>query len=109
MERPVARWADATDFAPLRSALHEAFPLQRLTLRTHQSPATDGEISLGFGDGEAIESVLIPEGSAGRCASPPRRVRIGVCSAPPADGIPAQSVGWRNRGAGARADLADPA
>ena len=63
-QRPVARWADATDLpAPLRSALHEAFPLQRLTLRTHQVSSDGTEKFLwALADGEAIESVLIPEG-----------------------------------------------
>ena len=63
-QRPVARWADATDLpAPLRAALDEAFPLTRLTLRTHQV-STDGtqKFLWALDDGEAIESVLIPEG-----------------------------------------------
>ena len=63
-QRPVARWADATDLpAPLRSALDDAFPLQRLTLRTHQVSSDGTEKFLwALADGEAIESVLIPEG-----------------------------------------------
>ena len=63
-QRPVASWADATDLpAPLRAALDGAFPLQRLTLRTHQV-STDGtqKFLWALDDGEAIESVLIPEG-----------------------------------------------
>jgi 23S rRNA (adenine2503-C2)-methyltransferase len=63
-QRPVARWADATELpAPLRAALEESFPLLRLTLRTHQV-STDGteKFLWALSDGEAIESVLIPEG-----------------------------------------------
>ena len=63
-QRPVASWADATDLAvPLRAALDEAFPLRRLTLRTHQV-SNDGtqKFLWALDDGEAIESVLIPEG-----------------------------------------------
>jgi 23S rRNA (adenine2503-C2)-methyltransferase len=62
--RPVARWADATDLpASLRAALDEAFPLQRLPLRTHQESSDGTEKFLwALDDGEAIESVLIPEG-----------------------------------------------
>jgi 23S rRNA (adenine2503-C2)-methyltransferase len=65
-QRPVARWADATELpAPLRAALEDAFPLPRPTLRTHQQSSDGTEKflwALGGGDGEAIESVLIPEG-----------------------------------------------
>jgi len=63
-QRPVARWADVTDLpAPLRAALDDAFPLLRLTLRTHQVSSDGTEKFLwGLADGEAIESVLIPEG-----------------------------------------------
>jgi 23S rRNA (adenine2503-C2)-methyltransferase len=63
-ERPVASWADATDLpAPLRTALDEAFPLLRLALRTHQVSSDGTEKFLWtLADGEAIESVLIPEG-----------------------------------------------
>ena len=63
-QRPVARWADATELpASLRGALDEAFPLFRLTLRTHQVSSDGTEKFLwGLSDGEAIESVLIPEG-----------------------------------------------
>jgi 23S rRNA (adenine2503-C2)-methyltransferase len=60
----VASWADATDVpAPLRAALDEVFPLKRLTLRTQQV-STDGtqKFLWALDDGEAIESVLIPEG-----------------------------------------------
>ena len=63
-QRPVARWDDASELpAPLRAALHEAFPLRQLTLRTHQV-STDGteKFLWVLDDGEAIESVLIPEG-----------------------------------------------
>jgi len=63
-QRPVGRWAEATDLpAPLRTALDEAFPLKRLTLRTHQVSSDGTEKFLwALDDGEAIESVLIPEG-----------------------------------------------
>ena len=63
-QRPVGRWADATELpAPLRAALDEAFPLKRLALRTHQL-SSDGtqKFLWALDDGEAIESVLIPEG-----------------------------------------------
>src|SRR5947207_173181 len=63
-QRPVPGWADATDLAvSLRTALAEAFPLERLTLRTHQVSSDGTEKFLwSLADGEAIESVLIPEG-----------------------------------------------
>jgi 23S rRNA (adenine2503-C2)-methyltransferase len=63
-QRPVAGWADATELpAPLRTALDEAFPLPRLTLRTSQRSSDGTEKFLWtLDDGEAIESVLIPEG-----------------------------------------------
>jgi 23S rRNA (adenine2503-C2)-methyltransferase len=63
-QRPVAAWRDATDLpAQLRAALEEAFPLGRLTLTTHQV-SSDGtqKFLWTLADGEAIESVLIPEG-----------------------------------------------
>jgi 23S rRNA (adenine2503-C2)-methyltransferase len=62
--RPVARWADATDLpAGLRAALEAEFPLPRLEPAAHQV-STDGteKFLWSLGDGEAIESVLIPEG-----------------------------------------------
>ena len=63
-QRPVATWKDATDLPdPLRVALDDAFPLRRLTLTTHQQSSDGTEKFLwDLGDGEAIESVLIPEG-----------------------------------------------
>ena len=63
-QRPVACWADATDLpALLRGALDEALPLRRLTLRLHQQSRDGTEKFLwSLDDGEAIESVLIPEG-----------------------------------------------
>jgi 23S rRNA (adenine2503-C2)-methyltransferase len=63
-QRAVPRWAEATDLpAPLRAALDEAFPLRRLTLGTHQVSSDGTEKFLWLlDDGEAIESVLIPEG-----------------------------------------------
>jgi 23S rRNA (adenine2503-C2)-methyltransferase len=63
-ERPVASWTDATDLpAALREALHDAFPLTRLELAAHQVSRDGTEKFLWkLADGEAIESVLIPEG-----------------------------------------------
>ena len=63
-ERPVASWADATDLpAPLRAALDAEFPLTRLPLATLQQSSDGTEKFLWrLADGEAIESVLIPEG-----------------------------------------------
>lgn len=63
-QRPVAAWTDATDLPdPLRRALDEAFPLRRLALKTHQQSSDGTEKFLwDLGDGDAIESVLIPEG-----------------------------------------------
>ena len=63
-QRPVGRWSDATDLpAALRTALDDAFPLQRLELSTHQISNDGTEKFLWMlHDGEAIESVLIPEG-----------------------------------------------
>jgi len=63
-QRPVPGWADATDLpAPLRAALAEAFPLRRLPLQTQQVSKDGTEKFLwSLEDGEAIESVLIPEG-----------------------------------------------
>jgi 23S rRNA (adenine2503-C2)-methyltransferase len=63
-QRPVARWAEATDLAvSLRTALDETFPLRRLTLKTHQVSGDGTQKFLwALDDGEAIESVLIPEG-----------------------------------------------
>lgn len=63
-QRPVGRWADATDLpAALREALDRDFPLTRLTVAAHQV-STDGteKFLWTLGDGQAIESVLIPEG-----------------------------------------------
>ncbi|HEY6092738.1 MAG TPA: 23S rRNA (adenine(2503)-C(2))-methyltransferase RlmN [Gemmatimonadales bacterium] len=63
-QRPVARWADATDLpASLRTALEQEFPLLRLALSVHQQ-SSDGtqKFLWALADGEAIESVLIPEG-----------------------------------------------
>ena len=63
-ERPLASWADATELpVPLRLALEQAFPLGRLELAAHQV-STDGteKFLWKLSDGEAIESVLIPEG-----------------------------------------------
>lgn len=63
-QRPVERWEDATDLpAELRQALASAFPLQRLRVAAHQVSADGTQKFLWeLADGEAIESVLIPEG-----------------------------------------------
>ena len=63
-ERPVARWADATDLpAPLREGLEREFPLTRLAVAAHQVSSDGTEKFLWtLADGQAIESVLIPEG-----------------------------------------------
>src|SRR2546422_5814727 len=63
-ERPAASWADATDLpAALRGALEQAFPIARLDLAAHQVSRDGTEKFLWkLADGEAIESVLIPEG-----------------------------------------------
>lgn len=63
-QRPVASWHDATDLpAALRDALTRSFPLPRLTLAVRQQ-SRDGTVKFlwRLPDGEAIESVLIPEG-----------------------------------------------
>ena len=64
-QRPVRRWADATDVPiALREALDAAFPLPSLELETRQVSRDGTEKSLWrLPDGEAVESVLIPEGS----------------------------------------------
>jgi len=63
-QRPVGSWADATELpAALRMALAAAFPLFRLTMATRQVSSDGTEKFLWtLADGEAIESVLIPEG-----------------------------------------------
>src|SRR5947208_6874215 len=63
-QRPVASWEEATELpAALRRALAEAFPLRRLRLVTRQVSRDGTEKFLWrLDDGEAIESVLIPEG-----------------------------------------------
>ena len=62
--RPVGSWREATDLpAPLRQALVDAFPLPRLETAAHQVSGDGTEKFLWrLSDGEAIESVLIPEG-----------------------------------------------
>ena len=63
-QRPVRAWDEASELpAELRAALTAAFPPPRLTLVTRQR-STDGteKYLWDLGDGEAIESVLIPEG-----------------------------------------------
>jgi 23S rRNA (adenine2503-C2)-methyltransferase len=64
-QRPVAAWAAATELpGALRRALDEAWPLPRLALETSQE-SKDGTRKMlwRLPDGEAIESVLIPEGT----------------------------------------------
>jgi 23S rRNA (adenine2503-C2)-methyltransferase len=64
-QRPVRRWADATDLpGGLRAALDEAWPLGNLEPAVRQE-SRDGTVKLlwRLEDGEAIESVLIPEGA----------------------------------------------
>src|SRR5690242_13140298 len=63
-QRPVGSWDEATELpATLRRALAADFPLRRLTLTTRQVSRDGTEKFLwDLGDGEAIESVLIPEG-----------------------------------------------
>jgi len=63
-KRPVGSWDDATELpATLRRALAEALPLRRLPLSARQVSQDGTEKYLwDLGDGEAVESVLIPEG-----------------------------------------------
>ena len=63
-ERPVGSWDDATELpAALRRDLAVAFPLHRLGLSARQVSQDGTEKYLwDLGDGEAVESVLIPEG-----------------------------------------------
>ena len=62
-QRPVGSWADATDLpAALRAQLADAFPLAQLTCDSAQQSSDGTEKFLWkLSDGEAIESVLIPE------------------------------------------------
>ncbi|HEX5385957.1 MAG TPA: 23S rRNA (adenine(2503)-C(2))-methyltransferase RlmN [Gemmatimonadales bacterium] len=62
--QPVARWADASDLPlALRDALERELPLPRLALDATQLSA-DGtrKFLWRLGDGEAVETVLIPSG-----------------------------------------------
>jgi 23S rRNA (adenine2503-C2)-methyltransferase len=64
-QRPVATWAEATELPQsLRQALDAEWPLPRLVLDTSQE-SKDGTHKMlwRLPDGEAIESVLIPEGA----------------------------------------------
>jgi len=63
-QRPVGSWDGASELpAALRHDLAAAFPLLRLTLGTHQQSRDGTEKFLWkLSDGEAVESVLIPEG-----------------------------------------------
>ena len=62
--RPLATWAEATALpVALRTALDVRWPLARLSLAAHQISRDGTEKYLWrLADGEAIESVLIPEG-----------------------------------------------
>ena len=63
-QRPVRSWSDATELpGALRSALDDAWPLDSLALGVRQE-SSDGTVKYlwRLPDGEAIESVLIPEG-----------------------------------------------
>ncbi|MBI1723527.1 MAG: 23S rRNA (adenine(2503)-C(2))-methyltransferase RlmN, partial [Gemmatimonadetes bacterium] len=64
-QRPVASWADALELpAPLRRALEVEWPFGRLGMVVRQD-SRDGTVKFlwRLPDGEAIESVLIPEGA----------------------------------------------
>src|SRR5438046_9164127 len=63
-ERPVGSWDEAAELpAALRRALTETLPLRRLALSARQVSQDGTEKYLwGLGDGEAVESVMIPEG-----------------------------------------------
>src|SRR5213592_1761708 len=63
-ERPVGSWDEAAELpAALRRALTETLPLRRLALSARQVSQDGTEKYLwDLGDGEAVESVLIPEG-----------------------------------------------
>src|SRR6266576_3161204 len=63
-ERPVGSWDEATELpAALRRALTEALPLRRWAWSARQVSQDGTEKYLwALGDGEAVESVLIPEG-----------------------------------------------
>lgn len=63
-QRPVASWSDAVELpVSLRAALAAAWPLARLAPAVRQESA-DGTVKFlwRLQDGEAVESVLIPEG-----------------------------------------------
>src|SRR5205814_1973497 len=62
-QRPVGSWADATDLpAALRAQLADTFPLAQLTCDAAQQSSDGTEKFLWkLSDGQAIESVLIPE------------------------------------------------
>lgn len=84
-QRPIASWAEATELpAALREKLETAWPLQRLTLGVKQE-SSDGTVKYlwRLADGEAIESVMIPERSrrtlciSSQCGCP---LRCGFCA-----------------------------
>jgi 23S rRNA (adenine2503-C2)-methyltransferase len=64
-QRPVRRWADATELPrALRDALDAEWPLGALSAEVRRE-SSDGTVKYlwRLPDGEAVESVLIPEGS----------------------------------------------
>ncbi|MFL5402867.1 MAG: 23S rRNA (adenine(2503)-C(2))-methyltransferase RlmN [Gemmatimonadales bacterium] len=63
-QAPIRSWSDATDLPlPLRTELEGSFPLPRLIPDTVQQSADGTRKYLWrLGDGEAVESVLIPTG-----------------------------------------------
>ena len=64
-QRPVRRWADATELPrALREALDADWPLGTLTAEVRRE-SSDGTVKYlwRLPDGEAVESVLIPEGA----------------------------------------------
>ncbi|HVH68959.1 MAG TPA: 23S rRNA (adenine(2503)-C(2))-methyltransferase RlmN [Gemmatimonadales bacterium] len=67
-QRPIGSWDEATELpVALRRALGAAFPLRRLAITTRQISRDGTEKYLwDLGDGEAIESVLIPGGGRRR-------------------------------------------
>lgn len=64
-QRPLGAWTEASDLpAELRERLHREWPLPRLELATMQTSADGTRKYLWrLGDGELVESVLIPSGA----------------------------------------------
>src|SRR2546428_7932600 len=79
-ERPVGSWDEATELpAALRRDLTEALPLCRLTLSARQVSQDGTEKYLwDLGDGEAVESGLLPQGERRTlCISSPVGCAVG--------------------------------